>query len=472
MTKDTELHHNPQMKESMNPIMTKAAIEYTLRCLFSIANPLGTVPYVVHVSDDGDKRIVSADLDVNTKHLKFYLSPDSDWYALTGEENVDLIWIDNHTKTMKIPMLFWGEKGKPFTIQECEDTIEIYGDIISSSFFMLSRWEETLDTPLDTHQRYQYIHSASYRYDFISIPVVDEYALLLRQMLSKLLPSVELGKNTFKVKLSHDIDEIRRFPTVYRSARTIIGDIVRVRKLSVVLNSIKEFFITRKYPKRDPLLLAILELAELSEHHGLSSAFYFKTAKKSDHDSGYDIYFAKDVIDTLLEKGFEVGFHPGYYTLDDYDRFCSEKAVLDEVLGNRAYGGRQHYLRFNIHSTLKYWSDAGLLYDSTLSYAEQEGFRCGTCHPYRFFDLANDCELNIIEYPLIIMDGTLNGYRGLSTEQALDAIITLANACKAVEGTFTLLWHNGTIHRDWKPWFEHVYKPALVVLEEMSRESQ
>jgi len=35
---------------------------------------------------------------------------------------------------------------------------------------------------------------------------------------------------------------------------------------------------------------------------------------------------------------------------------------------------------------LRAWADAGMDYDSTLSYADRPGFRCGTCSEYPAFD--------------------------------------------------------------------------------------
>lgn len=455
----------------MKPIMSEAAIDYTIRCLFAIANPLYSVEYDVNVADNSYNRSVIVNLHGSFKQLVFILAPDSDWTALV-EQKYKLIWVDNHASTKKIPMLFWGMENKPvYFVSEDNNQVIVYGDILSSAFFMLSRWEETLGQPLDEHQRYQYSNSAASKYGFISIPIVDEYALLLRKILSLLLPEEPLGKRQFQVKLSHDIDSLQRFTDLKTTIRTFGGDALKTKSLSLLFKSIKEYRQTRKNPKNDPYHLAISRLAKLSEDHGFISAFYFKTSEKSDYDSGDDLWFAKEIIDELVIRGHEVGFHPGYYTLYDSQRFRSEKAALDEISGGIPYGGRQHYLRFDIHATPHHWADANLLYDSTLGYAEHEGFRCGTCHPYKLYDLSNDCELNIVEYPLIIMDGTLKSYRGLSTEEGLEVIKSLAKSCKDVEGIFTLLWHNTAILRGWIPWFEQVYKPSLSFLKDLEFES-
>ena len=165
-------------------------------------------------------------------------------------------------------------------------------------------------------------------------------------------------------------------------------------------------------------------------------------------------------------QGFEIGFHPGYDTFNDPERLAEEKDRLDAVLGKTQYGGRQHFLRFQVPNTWRHWEQIGLTYDSTMTYADHEGFRCGTCHPFRPFDVEQNRELDLWEWPLIVMDGTLRQYRGLTPEQGQARILELARRCKQVGGTFTLLWHNSSLGGEWRPWAE-VYRRVVGVLAEM-----
>ena len=89
----------------------------------------------------------------------------------------------------------------------------------------------------------------------------------------------------------------------------------------------------------------------------------------------------------LRAEGFEIGFHPSYRTLGDPELMAVEKARVEEAVGAVCQGGRQHYLRFRVPETWRQWERLGLTYDSTMTFAGHEGFRCGTCHAYRPFDL-------------------------------------------------------------------------------------
>ncbi|MBD3266145.1 hypothetical protein GF373_05700 [bacterium] len=92
-----------------------------------------------------------------------------------------------------------------------------------------------------------------------------------------------------------------------------------------------------------------------------------------------------------------------------------------------------------------------------------------TCYPFRPFDIEQNREIDLIEIPLIVMEGTLKQYRGLTPEEGEKRILTLAKRCKRVNGVFTLLWHNTSIYGDWKPWFE-MYCRVLPKLAELVEE--
>ena len=141
---------------------------------------------------------------------------------------------------------------------------------------------------------------------------------------------------------------------------------------------------------------------------------------------------------------------------------------MDVLLGGQNYGGRQHYLRFKVPNTWYHWANLGLTYDSSLGYPKYTGFRCGTCHPFQPFDIASDTMIDIWEYPLIVMDGTLKIHRQLTPEQGEQHIMKLARRCLDVKGNFVMLWHNSSLHRDWQSWGE-MYAHVVPKLAELCR---
>jgi hypothetical protein len=369
-----------------------------------------------------------------------------------------------------IPVLLWGsgaEDGdKPFAELRNDTTVVFHADIVASTLFMLSRWEETVVTVRDKHRRFPATASVAYKQGFLDRPVVDEYALVLREWLKALLPRWQPNPPPFTVKLSHDIDRIRRFRHSYMAIPSFAVDLLKRRSPSRAWQTIVELVAQTMAPDRTFYFRGIGTLAHLSQKYGMGDdAFYFMAAQPGPLEGDYDPAspLIKRCIADLQAQGFEIGLHAGYHTLNDPLRLAHEKARLDAILGEKHYGGRQHNLRFQVPNTWRHWEQVGLSYDSTMTYADHEGFRCGTCHRFRPFDLEQDRELHLWEYPLIVMEGTLRDYRNLTPEQGEARIVELAQRCMVVHGTFTLLWHNASFDWEWRPWtdvYEHVLRDS------------
>jgi hypothetical protein len=174
----------------------------------------------------------------------------------------------------------------------------------------------------------------------------------------------------------------------------------------------------------------------------------------------------KTIIQKLSVAGFEIGFHPSYRTMDDPVLLAREKENFDAVVGPGKHGARQHYLRFRVPDSWRNLERLGFAYDSTLGFADHEGFRAGTCRRFRPFDVQFDRSLELWELPLIVMDATLNRYRGLTPMQGKERILELARRCMSVGGTLTLLWHNSSFNDSWGPWGQ-MYSEVLKDLSDM-----
>ena len=88
--------------------------------------------------------------------------------------------------------------------------------------------------------------------------------------------------------------------------------------------------------------------------------------------------------------------------------------------------------------------------DSTLGYADKEGFRCGTGDIFPVFDFHNRRQLELKERPLILMDGTLQQYRRYSIEEAFETIQYFISIGKKYSCPITLLFHNHSFAGVWE----------------------
>jgi len=157
------------------------------------------------------------------------------------------------------------------------------------------------------------------------------------------------------------------------------------------------------------------------------------------------------MIREIDRRGWEVGLHPSWYTFDNIDEMKRQKATLESVLGHDIVSVRQHYLHYDIRVTPRVQAEAGFLYDSTLGFNDNIGFRFGTSYPWKLYDLKSEVDLRITEIPLIIQDGgLLNTDKGmrLDEETAFNYVVQVAGAVERVGGVLTLLWHPNAIVKD------------------------
>lgn len=186
----------------------------------------------------------------------------------------------------------------------------------------------------------------------------------------------------------------------------------------------------------------------------MKSVYYFKTACTNPiYDDSYsiDYPYIRQLIRDIHIRGHEIGLHPSYETYQDSEqtkveflkllRVCEEESIQQDC-----WGGRQHYLRWQVPTTWRNWANAGLDYDSSLSFADHAGFRCGVCYEYPVFDQEERQILLLLERPLIVMEGSILGeqYMGLEGEEAMDYMQKLKQRCQQFNGDFTLLWHNNS----------------------------
>jgi len=51
-----------------------------------------------------------------------------------------------------------------------------------------------------------------------------------------------------------------------------------------------------------------------------------------------------------------------------------EKNTLEEIIERGGYGCRQHFLKFEVPATWRIQEKAGFLYDTSLTFADHDGF--------------------------------------------------------------------------------------------------
>jgi len=127
-----------------------------------------------------------------------------------------------------IPVFYWGSKSPLDKELPNRISTVISADLIASSFFMLSRYEEVLVSEMDKFGRFPAQASVAYKAGVLHRPVVDEYIDLLWNIISDLTKSLirrlPWREKSFAFCLTHDIDRVR----LYADPKHILGTLWRV----------------------------------------------------------------------------------------------------------------------------------------------------------------------------------------------------------------------------------------------------
>lgn len=333
-------------------------------------------------------------------------------------------------------------------------------DLFAAVFFMLARVEEYNDsTTLDQHGRFMASQSVALKNNWLHIPVVDVWIEKLKAELLAIDPTLQFKTEKFELAPSTDID----CPWCYLHKGFLrnIGGLCRdllFLKLGAVANRI--LVLCRL--KTDPHF-TFSKILEMNNKHGIESHFFVLLAKYGKFDKSVNRN-SKAMAKFLkkLSQQATVDLHPSYASYKGaFGIFGEEQQCFEQLVGKPATAIRQHYLLRNAPEY--HWlENFGVTTDYTMAYASHAGFRAGTCHPFPFFDFANNRFTNITIHPLVLMDTTLSNYQQLSATDAKQQIANLLSEVKKVNGQFNFLWHNSTFaNPQWANLYEQILNQQL-----------
>ncbi len=339
-------------------------------------------------------------------------------------------------------------------IQIDKDKSYIGADLLASSFFMLTRWEEIANQNKDKHGRFYENDSLSIKWKFNNRPIVNEYVEFLWNVLLEMGFSHKRKEKLFRFIPTHDVDFLLKYDSLFKCFKCLAGDLFKRKSLKTFFVNLKKIKNVKKGNDKD-VYDTFDFLMDISESKSIKSRFYFMPGSKSEKDVSYDIGNKNCIliINRILDRGHIVGIHPTYNSYNNLVKLKSEIERL-KIITSKLTEGRQHFLRFQNPKTWQIWEDNNLKVDSTIGFYENIGFRAGICQEYTVFNIKTRKKLNLKERPLIVMDTAL---RKLTDDKNkfVENCLLILRTVKKYNGDFVLLWHNNNLNiNEWKSWNE------------------
>ncbi|MCD4822856.1 MAG: polysaccharide deacetylase family protein [Methanococcoides sp.] len=307
-----------------------------------------------------------------------------------------------------------------------------------------SKKEEYSPKQLDSHERFNYSYSM---HKDVSNPNVSKY--LIQNGFQVEYPN----NRKFAVCLTHDIDDI--YPPL---THTLLSSFYCFKQLN--LKELKKQVSWKITGRTNSPYINFRKIMELEAKYDAKSSFYFIASENDPRRFRYNIEDIENELKFIVDNGWEVGLHGGYYSYNNLDEILSEKRRLESVLGKNIIGFRNHYLRFKTPDSWKILSKAGFKYDTTFGYSDMVGFRNGMCHPFKPYDLNENKEIDILEIPLAVMDVALFDVAD-SVEDAWNYAKKLIDIVEENNGIITILWHNNVFDNPFRSSWSLLYEKIL-----------
>jgi len=323
-------------------------------------------------------------------------------------------------------------------------------DILSSIFFIISRMEEYHTKDYDEHQRFISSNSSLVKLNLEQNPIVDQWCFsLLSQLNAKF--NVELtSPRKFHQYPTFDIDNAYAFKYkgFTRSFGSFFKDLISFRfyklkqRLEFLVGKIKDPYDNYDY------ILEFLKTNQLKSIFFFLLGDYAKMDKNINHKHPYLINLIRSI-----SKNHLTGIHPSYTSFNNLETLKMEVSRLDKITSNTSIS-RFHYLKFNFPTSYQILLKAGIKQDYSMGFSDRIGFRAGTCTPFYFYDIENECTTDLKIFPFVYMDGVLNDKLKFTPEYSSKLISKIKHEVRKVNGAFNAVWHNESLSNQdrWKGW--------------------
>lgn len=364
-------------------------------------------------------------------------------------------------EAISIETTLFGEQKVPFPV----DKSCLPFDVFAASFYFISRYEEYLPFTPDQHQRYPAALSLQYQLNLLEKPIIDQWALILKNILSKKFPDLSFGKRNFNFIPTIDVDRAYHF-----RSNGLLKNTLRVAQAAIRLNTTKILdILSTGLGRRDPFD-TYHYLAEAHYRYKVKPIFFFLLAKNGHQEFDQNINPNDEHFISLIKEisaRAHIGIHPSYTSNADPKKISEELIRLQKITDKKVDSSRQHFLKLSLPKTYLQIIQAGINHDYTMGYASKVGFRAGTCTSFFWYDLQLEKQSHLKVHPFAVMDISLEHYLKLKPNEAIAKISELLLEVKLVNGTFCSIWHNESLSetgkwQGWKIVYEELLKHTLI----------
>ncbi len=392
------------------------------------------------------KRILGLEVSFTSK-IEDFIAHDSIKMSYAKQPLSKELFVRSHT------LLFeQGLSDIDITVNDWDDTKGFFAsgersdlpyDIFAASFYLLSRYEEYLPHVKDEYGRFLASESLAKKENFLESPIIDIWAYKLKAVLQERFPDFSFPNRKYTISPIIDVPSAYKYRSkgLLRSIGGVFGDVLRFR--------------FRQFYQRSSVLFGFKKdphdtfnwLINRQKSTDVKFTVFFLIGDFSTYDKS--ISTNKKQFTSLIKSVSdycEIGLKASYFALDDLSMLKKEKQRLEAITNVSLFGVRNSHSKLNLPKTYRNAVELEIPREYTMGYANELGFRAGTCTPFLFYDLDYEVQTPLEVHPFHCMDFALLKYQSqLDKEQHLERFI---NNIKKVDGVFTPVFHNYALSDD------------------------
>jgi hypothetical protein len=351
--------------------------------------------------------------------------------------------LSNKVEEIGLKTTMFGDYIVPFPVQQSA----LPFDVFAASFFLISRYEEYLHQQ-KSDQDFKAKSSYQTKWRILNRPIIDEWALILKNMIRKKYPTLHFQSKKF---LNQPIINFTLKPDV-----------------PLKLFPKTKFIISAVFNKEQRYLSNVFDnLTGL----GLNEEKVIKQLDQALHKTKavYFISFPKDTKNKLkysktseILKGKAIGLLRPCTSDKDQSTLVNGLNNLKKINGDIVNLMSQQLEVLRLPTCYLQILSAGITSDYSMGYADTFGFRAGTCTPFCWYDLQLEKITPILVKSYCINDSTL---QYLNITEAKKVIEDYIGAVKLVDGDFYSSWQLKSLSENvkfkkWKTVFNDMLKYA------------
>lgn len=388
------------------------------------------------------KRILGLEVKFTSK-VEDFIAHDSLKMSYTKQPLSNELFVRSHSllfeqglSDLDINVQLWDNTKGFFLAGERSD---LPYDIFAASFYLLSRYEEYLPHVKDEYGRFMAKESIAFTNRFLNQPVVDIWAYKLRDVLQQKFPEYQFHERYYEVSPVIDVPMAYYFRQkgLLRTIGGSLSDIGRFKlkqfyqRYSVLMGFKRDPYDTFKWiiTKQKQFKKKFMVLFLLGDY-----STYDKNINTNKKEF---ISLIKSVADYC-----DVGIKASYFALDDLSILKKEKLKIEVITNKVLEAVRNSFSKLNLPTSYRNFVELEIHQDYSMGYVDTLGFRAGTCTPFQFYDLDYEVQTPLKINPYHCMDFALIKYQSLLDKT--EHLQKLIDEIKAVNGTFTPIFHNYT----------------------------